>query len=236
MKKFFALILILLIAAVAATEIFLPRFVTSALKEQISRATNAQDVSLELASSPGAKIILGQVDKVHSTATEGKIGDVDFHSLELDAAKVNVDVHEILFPTPNLDGNQRADKILKSAESIQLSGIITQDGLKNFIEQKAEHVDSIDVKITPQEITATGHVKVFGRDADVDIAGMFLLENGDVYFHATKLDVRNTLVRNIQIDRFMGNIKVLESAVLPVGLKFNSVQVRDGDILINAGL
>ena len=234
MKKFLALILILLIAAVAATEIFLPQFVTSALKDQISRATDAQDVSLELSSSPNAKIILGQVDKVHSTATEGKIGDVDFHSLELDAAKVNVDVQEILFPTPNLDGNQRADKILKSAESIKLSGIITQDGLKNFIEQKAEHVDDIDVKITPQEITATGHVKIFGRDADVDIAGMFVLNDGNIYFHATKLDVKNTLVRNIQIDRFMGNVKVLESSVLPVGLKFTSVQVRDGDILINA--
>ena len=236
MKKFFALILILLIAAVAATEIFLPQFVTSALKDQISRATDAQDVSLDLSSSPGAKIILGQVDKIHSTATEGKIGDVDFHSLELDAAKVNVDVQEIFFPTPNLDGNQRADKILKSAESIKLSGIITQDGLKNFIEQKAEHVDDIDVKITPQEITATGHVKIFGRDADVDIAGMFILNDGDIFFHATKLDVKNTLVRNIQIDRFMGNVKVLESSVLPVGLKFTSVQVRDGDILINAEL
>jgi len=234
MKKFLALILILLIAAVAATEIFLPQFVTSALKDQISRATDAQDVSLELSSSPNAKIILGQVDKVHSTATEGKIGDVDFHSLELDAAKVNVDVQEILFPTPNLDGNQRADKILKSAESIKLSGIITQDGLKNFIEQKAEHVDDIDVKITPQEITATGHVKIFGRDADVDIAGMFVLNDSNIYFHATKLDVKNALVRNIQIDRFMGNVKVLESSVLPVGLKFTSVQVRDGDILINA--
>ena len=227
MKKFFALILIL-------TEIFLPRFVTSTLKEQISRSTHAQDVSLSIYSSPNAKLAVGQVDKVQSTVSECKIGDVDFHSIELDAAKVNVDIQEILFPTPNLDGNQRADKILKSAESIQLNGIITQDGLKNFIEQKAEHVDSIDVKITPQEITATGHVKVFGRDADVDIAGMFILNDGDIYFHATKLDVRNTLVRNIQIDRFMGNVKVLESAMLPIGLKFSSIQVRDGDILINA--
>ena len=234
MKKFLALILILLIAGVAATEIFLPRFVTSTLKEQISRSTHAQDVSLSIYSSPNAKLAVGQVDKVQSTVSECKIGDVDFHSIELDAAKVNVDIQEILFPTPNLDGNQRADKILKSAESIQLSGIITQDGLKNFIEQKAEHVDSIDVKITPQEITATGHVKVFGRDADVDIAGMFILNDGDIYFHATKLDVRNTLVRNIQIDRFMGNVKVLESAMLPIGLKFSSIQVRDGDILINA--
>ena len=234
MKKFFALILILLIAGVAATEIFLPRFVTSTLKEQISRSTHAQDVSLSIYSSPNAKLAVGQVDKVQSTVSECKIGDVDFHSIELDAAKVNVDIQEILFPTPNLDGNQRADKILKSAESIQLNGIITQDGLKNFIEQKAEHVDSIDVKITPQEITATGHVKVFGRDADVDIAGMFMLNDGDIYFHATKLDVRNTLVRNIQIDRFMGDLKVLESSVLPIGLKFSSIQVRDGDILINA--
>ena len=234
MKKFLAIILILLVAAVAATEIFLPRFVTSALQEQISRATHAQDISLGIYSTPNAKLAIGQVDKIQATVSDCKIGEVDFHSIELDAAKVNVDIKEILFPTPNLDGNQRADKILKSADSIKINGIITQDSLKNFIEQKAEHVDSIDVKITPQEITATGHVKFFGRDADVDIAGMFMLKDGDIFFHATKLDVKNTLVRNIQIDRFMGDLKVLESSALPIGLKFDSVQVRDGDIFITA--
>ena len=129
---------------------------------------------------------------------------------------------------------QRAEKILKSAEKFELSGIVTEDGLKEFIESKVEHMDNAKVKITPQEVTATGKVKFMGRDADVDVAGMFILDNGDVYFRATKLDFKNTLVRNVQIDRFLGDVKVLESSTLPLGLKFSSLQMRDGDILITA--
>ena len=234
MKKFLAIILILLIAAVAATEIILPRVVTSILKEQIAKSTHAQDVALHLQSSPNAKIAVGQVDKVHGTATNAAIGDLPFQSLILDGDKISVDVTEIISPTQNLNDKQRADKILKSAGHVELSGIITEDGLKNFIEGKVDELKSATIKITPQEVTATGQFKVFGRLADVDIAGNFMLDGEDIYFRATKIDIRNTLVRNVQLDSYLGDIKVLESAQLPIGLKFSSVQTNNGEILITA--
>ena len=234
MKKFLAIILILLIAAVAATEIILPRVVTSILKEQIAKSTHAQDVSLQLNSSPNAKIVIGQVDKVHGTASNASIGDLEFQALTLDGDKISVDVSELISPTPNLNDKQRTDKILKSAGRVELSGIVTEDALKNFIENKVDEMNSAEIKITPQEITATGQFKVLGRMADVDVAGYFILDGEDIYFRATKMDIRNTLVRNVQIDRYLGDVKVLESAQLPAGLKFSSVQMRDGDILITA--
>lgn len=234
MKKFLAIILILLIAVCAATEIILPRVVTSILKEQIAKSTHAQDVALHLNSSPNAKIVIGQVDKVHGTASNAKIGDLEFQSLILDGDKINVNISEIISPTPNLNDKQRADKILKSADRVELSGIVTEDALKNLIESKVDELNSAEIKITPQEITATGNFKLLGRLADVDVAGNFMLDGEDIYFHATKIDIRNTLIRNVQIDSYLGDVKVLESSQLPIGLKFSSVQMRDGDILITA--
>ena len=152
----------------------------------------------------------------------------------MDAEKVSVDIMEIISPTPNLNDKQRADKILKSAEKIELSGIVTEAGLKDFIERKVDQLDNAQIKITENEATASGQVKVFGRNADVDVAGNFFLENDDIYFKATRLDVRNTLVRNVQIDRYLGDIKILESSQLPIGLKFSSVQMRNGEVLITA--
>lgn len=234
MKKILTAILILWIAAVVASEIVLPRVVTNILKEQITKSTHAQDVELNLNSAPNAKIIIGNVDKVYGTATSGEIGDLEFQALTLDAEKINVDIMEIIFPTQGITAQQRNDKILKSAERIELSGIITEEGLKNFVESKVDELKSATIKITPQEITATGQFKLLGRMADVDVSGNFMLIGEDIYFRATKLDVRNTLVRNVQLDRYLGDIKVLESAQLPVGLKFNSVQMSDGQILLTA--
>ena len=234
MKKIFIGLLIFVVVIAAALEIILPRTVTNILKEQIIKATNAQDVELVIENSPNAKIAVGQADKIYSTVNAAEIGDVDFQALTLNAEKVKVDLFEIISPTPNLNGKQRADKILKSAQRIELSGIVTEDGLKNFIEHKVDQLDDAQIKITPQEVSASGQIKIMSRIAEVDIAGSFILDNDDIYFRATKLDVRNTLVRNVQIDRFLGDIKILESSQLPIGLKFNSVQMRDGDVLITA--
>lgn len=234
MKKFFGILLILVILVAVAMELVLPRVVSGLLKDAVIKSTHAAQAEVNLSSSPNAKLALGHIGKIYATATASEIGDLEFQSLTLDGEKVNVDVQEIFFPSQDLTDNQRAEKILKSAEKLELSGIVTEDGLKKFIESKVEQMDSAEVKITPQEVTATGKVKFMGRDADVDISGMFILDNGDVYFRATKLDLKNTLVRNVQIDRFLGDVKVLESSTLPLGLKFSALQMRDGDILITA--
>ncbi len=234
MKKIFIGILIFVVIIAAVLEIILPRTVTSILKEQVIKSTHAREVEISLESSPNAKITLGQVDKVHATASAGDIGDVEFQALTLDGEKINVDVMELLFPGDKLTAKQRTEKILKSAEQIELKGIVTQDGLKNFIEKKVDQLDNAEIKITPQEVTAKGQIKVLGKTADVDIAGSFFLDENDVYFRATNLEVRNTLIRHVQIDRYLGDIKILQSETLPLNLKFNSVQMRDGDVLITA--
>ena len=234
MNKFLAALLILAIVLIAAFEIILPRTVSSILKDQVIKSTHAQEVEISLESSPNAKIAIGQVDKVHASASAGEIGDVEFNALTLDGEKISVDVQELLFPSQNLTAKQRTEKILKSAEHVELNGIVTQDGLKNFIEKKVDQLDDAEIKITPQEVTAKGQIKFMGKTADVDIAGSFFLDDDDIYFRATRLNVKNTLVRHVQIDRYLGDIKILQSETLPLNLKFSSVQMRDGDVLITA--
>lgn len=234
MNKFLAALLILVIILIAAFEIILPRTVASILKEQVTKSTHAQEVEISLDSSPNAKMALGIFDTVHATASAGDIGDVEFQSLTLDGENINVDVKELLFPGDKLTAKQRTEKILKSAGRVELKGIITQDGLKNFIEKKVDQLDNAEIKITPQEVTAKGQIKFMGKTADVDIAGSFFLDENDVYFRATRLDVRNTLLRHVQIDRYLGDIKILQSETLPLNLKFSAVQMRDGDVLITA--
>lgn len=233
-KKISAALLILAIVLFAVFEIILPRTVASILQEQIIKSTHAQEVEITITSSPNAKLAIGDVDKVYGTASAGDIGDLEFQALTLDADKIKVDVMELLFPSKDLTSKQRTEKILQSAEHVELKGIVTAEGLKNFIEKKVDQLDNAEIKITPQEVTAKGQIKVMGKIADVDIAGSFFLDEDDIYFRATRLDVRNTLLRHVQIDRYLGDIKILESETLPLNLKFNSVQMREGDVLITA--
>jgi len=234
MKKFLTLMAFLLVILILLLEIVLPRTVENILQEQITKSTAAQAVDIDLSSAPNAKIALGEIDKVHVAANSGRLGEIDFQNLSLDGEKIKIDIREILFPSSELTDKERADKILKSVDKLELHGIIGEEDLKAFIARKVDKLENAEIKITPEEVTAQGQIKILGRTADVDVAGIFIVDNGDIYFRATHLNVKNALLRHVNLDRFLGELKIVDSSNLPMNLKFDNVELRDGEILLTA--
>ena len=234
MKKFLTLMAFLLIVLLVILEIVLPRTVEKILQEQIIKSTAAQEVDINLSSSPNAKIALGEIDKVHAAASQGRIGEVDFTNLSLEGEKIQLDMQEILFPSAELSDKERTDKILKSVDKIEMHGVINEENLKSFIAKKVDKLENAELKISPEEISATGQIKIMGRTADIDVAGIFIVDNGDIYFRATHLNIKNALLRHVNLDRFLGELKIVDSSNLPLNLKFDEVELRDGEILLTA--
>lgn len=233
MKKFLALIIILLVILAALLELVLPSTVESIIAEQIVNATSATAVEVSLSSKPNFRIAMGEVDRLHATAAAGRIGEIDFKNLTLDGEKIRLDVIELLFPNKDLSSKERERKTLKHADKIELHGVVTEEELKNFIAAKDENFENTQVKITPEGASAAATAKFFGRTIDIDIAGNFLIKNGDVYFHMTNLN-SNSILRRVNVDIFLTDVKVLDSANLPLGLKFESVELRDGEAVVTA--
>lgn len=236
MKKFLVFMAILLFILLCLLEVVLPKTLAGVLEEQVTNATGSQEVDLNLSSSPNFKIIAGFVDEVHGTASLGRIGDVDFKELTVDGAKVQVDISELLFPTEGISEQEHTNKILKSVDKLEMHGIITAEDLKNFIAKKVDRFDNAEVKISPEGIEATGQIKIMGRMAEVEMAGTFIEDGGDIYFRGTNLNVKNSLLRHVQMDKFFGDVKVLDADNLPFNLQYDSVELRDGEILITAKL
>lgn len=225
---------VLLIILVGLLEFVLPKTLENVLSAQISNVTGAQEVDLNLSSSPNFRIAIGEVDKIHAVASLGRIDEIDFKELSLDGEKISVDVFELLFPTENLSSQDRTNKILKSADKIEIHGIITAEDLKSYIAKKVDRFDNAEVQITPENVTASGQIKIMGRMAEVDMAGVFIADGGDIYFRGTNLNVKNSLLRHVQLDRFLGDMKILDSENLPFNLKYDSVELRENEILIKA--
>lgn len=234
MKKFLALIAILLVILAALLEFVLPRTVESILESQIVNSTSATAVDVSLSAKPNLKIAFGDIEKVHATAAAARIGDINFKNLNLDGDKISLDVQELLFPSKDLTANERTQKILQRAGKIELRGIVTEEELKNFIAIKGDNnLENAQVTIKPEAASATAKVKIFGRKVDLDVAGTFLVNNGDIYFHMTRLNT-NSILSRVNIDSFMTDIKILDSGNLPLNLKFESVELRDGEAVVTA--
>ena len=233
MKKFLALMVILLAILGALLQFVLPRTVENIVAERITNATAAKDVAVSLSANPNAKIALGEIDRVHGTANEGRIGDITFKNLTVDGEKIILDVPELLLPSKDLTANERVKKILKHADKIEMRGIVTEDELKNFIMRKDIQFENPEVKIKPDEATASARVKFFGRTIDVSVAGIFTVMNGEIFFHINKLNT-NSILSRVNLDSFVSDFKIIDSSNLPIGLKFDSVELREGEVVVTA--
>ena len=234
MKKFLAVIVAVLIAVGVFIQFAVPRALTNYLKSKVTELTKAQEVALTLDALPSAKIALGYIDNLHCTAADATIGELNLKQAELKGAMIHIDIKELLMPTDGISREEHTNRILKSAGSLELSGIITEDGLKNFLAQKVDRLENPKVTMTPEGITAAGKVKILGREADVQIGGKIVARDGDLYFQMGDLNVENAVLRRVNLDRFLGDFNLTEGVKMPFGMQFREVELRNGDAFIKA--
>ena len=235
MRKFLIIIGILLIILAVLTEIVLPQILTGMLKTRVETLTQSQEVDLSIDSTPRFLIATGQVDKIYSKVKNGRIGELQTTDLSLDGEKIAVNMSTLLFGEPeNVDRHNRIESYIKSIGKLDMVGIVNEENLKNFLEQKVSKLENLEIKIMPKEITATANVQIMGRSAEVELSGLIIADDGNLYFRMTKLNVRNALLRHVQLDRFFGDIKIVDAEKLPIGLKFNNVELQEGQAILTA--
>ena len=235
-RRFLTVIGILFVILFGLTEIVLPHILNNMLKEKIAQLTYSQEVKLSVDSSPRFLIAAGKVDKIYGEVKNGRIGELDTADLKLDAQNVKVDMVSLLFADKtNQEGKRKTvEDYLKSVGNVKMTGVITQDNLRDFLQKKVSQLDNLELKMTPEEINATSNVTIMGRSADIELSGIIIADEGDLYFRMTKLNVKNAILRHVQLDRFFGDIKIVSADKLPIGLKFDSVEMQDGQAILTA--
>ena len=234
MKKFLAVIVVLVIAAAAFVQFVVPRALTNYIKEKVTTATAAKEVYLSLDALPSAKIALGYVDKVHCTADDATIGELNLKKAELNGTSIHIDIKELLMPTDGISREEHTNRVLQSAGALELSGVITEDSLRDFIAQKFDHLKSPQVIMTPEGISAAGTVKILGRDADVQIGGQIIARDGDLYFQMDNINLENAILRRVNLDKFLGDFNLTERVKMPFGMQFREVEMRQGEAFVKA--
>ncbi len=225
MRKVLTIFLILFIILGVFAEVILPNLVESALRKEIMEKAASNDVQLTLDSMPRALICLGDISTVRGVLHDGKIGELQVSEVTLEGEKVRVDI-------PALISEERFT--MKSAGKMEMRGIVTEDNLRELLSRKVEQLENLEVTMTPEEVKATANIKIMGRMADVDLTGILLAEQGQLYFRMSRLSIRNALFRHIEMDNYFGDIQITKQETLPFGFRFEEVKMQDGKTLVTA--
>lgn len=225
MGKRISILIGIVVLAAAFCQLLLPGIIGGNLANRIKEAARAENVTANVRAMPGFMLLAGQMDNLDVVVDNAWLGDIQVSRLTLHGENLQVDYSAL---------DSRDGSAIQSADNLELTGVITQQALQDMLVKKMEKVDNLHVQMDADKISATGQVKLLGRMADITLEGKVLPENGGLYFHMTRLDIRNAVLGQAVLGNFFGDILIFDIYNSPIRAEIDDVQQQAGQVTIKA--
>lgn len=225
MGKRISILIGIVVLAAAFCQLLLPGIIGGNLANRIKEAARAENVTANVRAMPGFMLLAGQMDNLDVVVDNAWLGDIQVSRLTLHGENLQVDYSAL---------DSRDGSAIQSADNLELTGVITQQALQEMLVKKMEKVDNLHVQMDADKISATGQVKLLGRMADITLEGKVLPENGGLYFHMTRLDIRNAVLGQAVLGNFFGDILIFDLYNSPIRAEIDDVQQQAGQVTIKA--
>ena len=225
MGKRISILIGIVVLAAAFCQLLLPGIIGGNLANRIKEAARAENVTANVRAMPGFMLLAGQMDNLDVVVDNAWLGDIQVSRLTLHGENLQVDYSAL---------DSRDGSAIQSADNLELTGVITQQALQDMLVKKMEKVDNLHVQMDADKISATGQVKLLGRMADITLEGKVLPENGGLYFHMTRLDIRNAVLGQAVLGNFFGDILIFDLYNSPIRAEIDDVQQQAGQVIIKA--
>ena len=223
MGKRISILIGIVVLAAAFCQLLLPGIIGGNLANRIKEAARAENVTANVRAMPGFMLLAGQMDNLDVVVDNAWLGDIQVSRLTLHGENLQVDYSAL---------DSRDGSAIQSADNLELTGVITQQALQDMLVKKMEKVDNLHVQMDADKISATGQVKLLGRMADITLEGKVLPENGGLYFHMTRLDIRNAVLGQAVLGNFFGDILIFDLYNSPIRAEIDDVQQQAGQVTI----
>lgn len=225
-KLLIGLILVVVIALAGATYI-LPTYISNQISGRIERSLQTDSVSANIETSPSFMMLFGQVDNIDIEATNIKLDKVNLNKLSLKGENIEISVQDLLLARR---------LVINSADNLTITGLIDKNNLAQLLAKEVDKISDIAVKITPDNVEATGKISFLGQEATINVKGIIVVEGKNLLFRITDANTENRLFGKIGIS-FTKDIFLVSTDKLPLeGAKFTRVEQQNGQVLIEAGI
>lgn len=225
-KLLIGLIFVVVIALAGATYI-LPTYISNQISERIERSLQTDSVSANIETSPSFMMLFGQVDNIDIEATNIKLDKVNLNELSLKGENIEISVQDLLLARR---------LVINSADNLTITGLIDENNLAQLLAKEVDKISDIAVKITPDNVEATGKISFLGQEATINVKGIIVVEGKNLLFRITDANTENRLFGKIGIS-FTKDIFLVSTDKLPLeGAKFTRVEQQNGQVLIEAGI
>ena len=203
-KLLIGLILVVVIALAGATYI-LPTYISNQISGRIERSLQTDSVNANIETSPSFMMLFGQVDNIDIEATNIKLDKVNLNELSLKGENIEISVQDLLLARR---------LVINSADNLTITGLIDENNLAQLLAKEVDKISDIAVKITPDNVEATGKISFLGQEATINVKGIIVVEGKNLLFRITDANTENRLFGKIGIS-FTKDIFLVSTDKLP---------------------
>lgn len=227
MRKLLIGLILVVVVALAGVTYILPTYISNQISGRIERSLQTDSVSANIETSPSFMMLFGQVDNIDIEVTNIKLDKVNLNELSLKGENIEISVQDLLLARR---------LVINSADNLTITGLIDENNLAQLLAKEVDKISDIAVKITPDNVEATGKISFLGQEATINVKGIIVVEGKNLLFRITDANTENRLFGKIGIS-FTKDIFLVSTDKLPLeGAKFTRVEQQNGQVLIEAGI
>ena len=227
MRKLLIGLILVVVVALAGVTYILPTYISNQISGRIERSLQTDSVSANIETSPSFMMLFGQVDNIDIEATNIKLDKVNLNELSLKGENIEISLQDLLLARR---------LVINSADNLTITGLIDENNLAQLLAKEVDKISDIAVKITPDNVEATGKISFLGQEATINVKGIIVVEGKNLLFRITDANTENRLFGKIGIS-FTKDIFLVSTDKLPLeGAKFTRVEQQNGQVLIEAGI
>jgi len=168
MRKALLSVIVVLLLAAGAAQLFLPTFVAARVGESLRAATGLSSLDVRVRALPALTLLTGTVPRLDVAAANVVVDGLQVESLAIAAENVRLDLGQLL--------REKALAVRAGEAFVRLT--VTEEALTEYANGRPELPPGVQVRVTEAGLELAGQAAVFGSVVEALVVGHFEPDGG----------------------------------------------------------
>jgi len=225
MKRWLSIVLIVILVLAVAGEFLLPQIASALVAKSMTNLVGSEAVRVTVSKRPALAMLAGEFDQVAVQTDNAKIDKIVFSHLDMALQGVELDMKALL---------SSHAVVIKSAQNINLTAVITQEELASYLNQSIKGVKKAVVTAKDGKIQVVGNL-VLGPFATmaVTLEGKIIGDGQKLKFVTERFLINNSAIGQIG-GGMLAEIPLVDLKKMPFGVTVRNIIMDEGKITVVA--
>ena len=223
MGKRLKVIILLVLSLLVTSELLLPIMMSKVVSQGMMSLAGSDYVTAKLSKTPGIGMLAGSFDTIQVKVNRAKIDKITTSEMNIALTKAQLNINKLFV-------NREVE--LQSVEGVDITVVMGQEDLAQYLNQAVKGVKNAVVIITPDQVKASSTFAIGGfANVAVSLEGKIIGDGQKIKFVTEKVLINNMLAGNM-IGSLLTEIPLVDLNKLPFHVGVRDIVMENGKVMV----